>query len=139
MYEFNGTLYRSNENVTLTFNVALNNLSNFLELVGKRKKKLNQSVLPFYGSSKAYQGKKIIIECSAWSMFNLMIKLGCKSDSEVRDNIHVNYQHLVKIKNKTLPMVLIWSKTKGYYTQFRNTLPTYTSVYANGRHIVPIR
>ena len=141
MYEFNGTLHRSNDNVTLNFNVALNNLSNFLNLIGGRIKTINKEVKVFYGSSKAYQGKRITVKCSAWSMYNLMLSLGCKPHSEVQDNVHVNYSHLAKIKNKSLPMVLIYSKSKGYYTQYRNTQFTYKSIFTTGkelRHIVPI-
>lgn len=138
MYEFNGALYRANDNVVLNFNVALNNLSNFLELVGGRNKSINPIAMYFYGSSKSYNGKRITIKCSAWSMYNLLLKLGVGENNEVRDNIHVNYSSLAKIKNKSLPMVLIWSKNKGYYTQFRNNNVTYKSIYTNGKHIVPI-
>lgn len=142
MYQFNGTLYRSCENVTLNFNVALNNLSKFLEIVGKRNKEINPKIMGFSGSSKSYQGKRITIKCHAYSMFNLMLKLGVGENSEVRDNVHVNYYHLSNIKNKPLPMVLIYSKTKGYHTQNRNYKVTYKSIFTKGskgyKHIVPI-
>lgn len=138
MYEFNGALYRCNDELTLNFNVALNNLSNFLGLVKWRKKSIDNAIRVFYGSSKAYQGKRVTVTCSACNMYNLMLSLGCRQNSEVQDNIHVNYTALSEFKNKSLPMVLIWSKAKGYYTQYRNEMPTYKSVYANGKHIVPI-
>lgn len=141
MYKFDGTSYRPSEIVTLTFNVALDNLSNFISLLGNRSHTVDKTLYNFYGSSKSYIGKTIVVKCSAWSMFNLMLQLGCKEYSEVRDNVHVNYGFLSNKRTKFPQLVLIFSKSKGYYVQERPCKVDYKSVFTKGKevkHIVPI-
>jgi len=141
MYAFDGALYRRQDMVKLTFHVALSNLSKFIEFLPKGYT-IDKQIKTFHGSSKAYMGKSITVTATAYYMCKLMVRLGWRENSEVRNHIHVNYHRFDNSKNKELPMVLIFSKEKGYYTQYRNVNVTYNSMFTKGktlRHIVPVR
>lgn len=104
-YEYNGKLYKSNERVTLTFNVSVNCIELFLKKCSI--KKLNKNGLGYTISEKIYNKfmlnknrdyKTIKITLNAVFMYKLLLSLGFHDWSEIRDNIDI-YRYEFDKKN----------------------------------------
>lgn len=141
MYRFNGNLYRANQMITLNFYVEVHCIQSFIDELNIYPKNQNgygytieKDVDDYLISNLIRRGKHITLTYSASTMYDKLLKLGFRSDSEVRDNIHVYQYKFDKSRRGKLTCVLIWRPKGGWQLQRRNFPVTYNSVYANGRH-----
>ena len=145
MYRFNGNLYLANDKVTLNFYVEVHCIQSFLkelELFPMGKwgygYTIEKHANDYYISNATRKGKHIKLTLSAVSMYERLLKLGFNNYSEIRDNIYVYQYRFDKGRYGKLTCVLIWQPKRGWFLQRRNHPLTYTSIYKNNKHYVPM-